>query len=89
MESLYRLKEREKSKYIIVVLDNASIHKSKKVKEYCKKNNIYLVYLPPYSPDLNPIEKLWKKVKRKFMLIQWEIGKSIEKKIRSRVDVIS
>ena len=82
LESLYRLKERDKSKYIIVVLDNASIHKSKKTKDYCSKNNIYLVYLPPYSPDLNPIEQFWKKVKRKFTLIQWEIWKTIEQKIR-------
>lgn len=82
MESLYRLKERDKSEYIILVVDNASIHKSTKVRKYCEESNIILVYLPPYCPDLNPIEKIWKKVKRKFMLVQWEVWKTIEEKIR-------
>jgi transposase len=55
----------------MVILDNASIHKSKKVQKYCEERNIILVYLPPYSPDLNAIEPLWKKTKRTFMKLQW------------------
>ena len=82
IKSLCRLREREKSEYIVLIVDNASIHKSIKVWKYCKEKNIIPVYLPPYCPDLNPIEKFWKKVKRKFMLIQWEIWKTIEEKIR-------
>ncbi|WP_341764698.1 transposase [Candidatus Tisiphia endosymbiont of Beris chalybata] len=35
-------------------------HKSKKVKEYLVNSTIELIFLPPYSPNLNPIERLWK-----------------------------
>ncbi|MCF7806658.1 MAG: IS630 family transposase, partial [Simkaniaceae bacterium] len=45
---------------IHVILDNAAVHKSRKVIEHLKKSRIRLHYLPPYSPNLNPIERLWK-----------------------------
>ena len=43
-----------------VILDGAGYHRSEAVKESAKKLNIKLHYLPPYSPNLNPIERLWK-----------------------------
>lgn len=49
---------------ICLVLDNFATHKAKRVREEAKKLNIELIYLPPYSPDLNPIEYLWKSIKR-------------------------
>ena len=49
---------------ICLVLDNFPTHKAKKVKDKASELNIELVYLPPYSPDLNPIEYLWKSIKR-------------------------
>ena len=49
---------------LVIILDNAKIHKAKQIKKYAERNQIYLLYLPPYSPDLNPIEFLWKDVKR-------------------------
>ncbi len=49
---------------ICLILDNFATHKAKKVKEYANELNIELIYLPPYSPDLNPLEYLWKSVKR-------------------------
>ena len=45
---------------IHVVLDNASAHKNHKLIDYLKTSRIRLHYLPPYSPNLNPIERLWK-----------------------------
>jgi transposase len=48
---------------IVVVLDNFSSHKTEMVQEKAKGLGIELVYLPPYSPDLNPIEFIWKTVK--------------------------
>lgn len=52
-------------KKIVIVLDNASPHKSHKVKEFVEKNKnrLKLLYLPPYSPDLNPIERVWKNLR--------------------------
>ena len=45
---------------IYLICDNASYHRSKKVKEYLQNSKIELLFLPPYSPNLNPIERLWK-----------------------------
>lgn len=49
-----------KSNSINIILDNAASHKAKIVEEYLEKSKINLVYLPPYSPNLNPIERLWR-----------------------------
>jgi len=47
----------------IVVLDNLSSHKGGRVKEIVEQRGCELMYLPPYSPDLNPIEQAFSKVK--------------------------
>lgn len=48
---------------ICLVLDNYSTHKSKFIKEIAEILNIILIYLPPYSPHLNPIEQIWRILK--------------------------
>lgn len=53
---------------IIGILDNFPSHKSEVVREKAKELGIYLIYLPPYPPDLNPIEFIWKSVKRVISL---------------------
>lgn len=45
----------------IILLDNASFHKCKNMK---KHKNIHFIYLPPYTPELNPVERFWQEVKR-------------------------
>jgi transposase len=47
----------------VVVMDNLSVHKSPKVKELLASKGVRVLYLPPYSPDFNPIEKAWSKLK--------------------------
>ena len=47
----------------IVVLDNLGSHKSAEAREMIEAAGAALKFLPPYSPDLNPIEKMWSKVK--------------------------
>jgi transposase len=49
---------------IVVIIDNFSSHKSRLVRQTAKELGIYFVYLPPYSPNLNPIEFIWKSIKR-------------------------
>jgi len=48
----------------VVVMDNLSSHKVKGVREKIAACGAELLYLPPYSPDLNPIEKAWFKLKQ-------------------------
>jgi transposase len=47
----------------IIVMDNATFHKRKDMQEIIQENNHTLIYLPPYSPDLNPIEHKWAQTK--------------------------
>ncbi len=47
----------------IVVMDNLSAHKGSRVRELIEERGCELLYLPPYSPDLNPIEEAFSKVK--------------------------
>ena len=53
----------------ILIMDNMKSHHAKAVRNLLDSSGVRCIYLPPYSPDLNPIEKLWSKVKaflRKF-----------------------
>jgi transposase len=47
----------------VVVMDNLSAHKRKSVRDAIEKCGAELRFLPPYSPDLNPIEQCWSKIK--------------------------
>jgi transposase len=46
-----------------VVLDNLTAHKTRRVQSALAALGVEVYYLPPYSPDLNPIEKCWSKLK--------------------------
>ena len=48
----------------VVIMDNASFHKSQKTQKLIESVNCSVIFLPPYSPDLNPIEKFWANMKR-------------------------
>lgn len=48
----------------VIVLDNATIHKSRRSAELAEGAGCRLLFLPPYAPELNPIEKLWANIKR-------------------------
>ena len=48
---------------LVVVLNNLSSHKNQEVRDLIKSVGTELWFLPPYSPDLNPIEKMWSKIK--------------------------
>jgi transposase len=48
----------------VVILDNLSSHKAPEVRKAIRKAKARLFFLPPYSPDLNPIEQVFSKLKR-------------------------
>ena len=58
------IRDQNPGKTIRIVLDNFRSHHSKLVAETAELLDIQLIFLPPYSPDLNPIEFIWKSVKR-------------------------
>jgi transposase len=49
----------------VLILDNASFHRSEESKKLVESAGCRLMFLPPYSPDLNPIEKCWANIKAK------------------------
>jgi len=50
----------------ILLMDNVRFHHSSDVKEWCEEKNIIIKYLPPYSPDLNPIENVFSTIKTRY-----------------------
>jgi len=50
----------------VIVLDNATFHKKSVLPDLAKGYGCEVLFLPPYSPDLNPIEKKWAWLKRKL-----------------------
>jgi transposase len=63
-EFLHYLKEQMPDKPIVIVLDNARYQHCFYIKELAQKLNITLLFLPPYSPNLNLIERVWKFTKK-------------------------
>jgi len=67
VEFLQKLRETYPDKEIVVVLDNAMYNHAKYTTTYAEWYNIELLFLPPYSPNLNLIERLWKFAKKKLV----------------------
>ena len=73
MDLLKDIRKQNPKEIIFLLIDNFSSHKADIVKNLAKELNIELCYLPPYSPQLQPIEKVWYKNKRDNM--QYKIDK--------------
>lgn len=56
----------------VLIMDNASVHHSIKVKQMCAAAGVDLLYLPPYSPDYNPIEEFFAELKA-FLRTNWKL----------------
>ena len=59
---------KELPKGYTVIMDNATFHKKKEVRKMAR-GKVRLLFLPPYSPDYNPIEKLWANMKPIFTIV--------------------
>jgi len=67
IEFLKQLKEQYNDKPIAIVLDNARYQHCFLVSTFAKSPGIHLLFLPPYSPNLNIIERLWKFTKKQIL----------------------
>ena len=50
----------------VVIMDNATFHKGGRIEQWIRAAGAHLVYLPPYSPDLNKIEHCWSWLKSRI-----------------------
>lgn len=67
------------SKNDIVIMDNLKAHKAQGIKEAIEATGAKLLYLPPYSPDFNPIEKMWSKIKAYLRKVKARNQKDLDK----------
>ncbi|MDG5755679.1 IS630 family transposase [Ectobacillus antri] len=89
---LQLLLEEYKGKFIILVIDGAPIHRSQLVQTFLEEHKEELMpfRLPPYSPDLNPIERLWKWLKEQVIANKFHPTKSsIEEAVTSFLTEVS
>jgi transposase len=56
----------------VLVMDNASFHRSDRIEQLCRDAGVVLLYLPPYSPDLNPIEEFFAELKT-YIRRNWSV----------------
>ena len=73
----------------IVVMDNLSSHKVGGVRESLEKAGAELLYLPAYSPDLNPIEKAWAKLKQLLRSAKARTKEALDQAITNALQRIS
>jgi len=75
------IRDKNPKRHIIVIIDNARAHIAKRTEKFAKSIDMTLVLLPPYSPDLNPIEQIWKSIRRKisqiFVKSEWSFKETI------------
>lgn len=73
----------------IVVMDNLSSHKVKGVREAIESAGASVLYLPPYSPDLNPIENAFSKLKQLLRSAGHRVAKTLWEDVQRMLDAIT
>jgi transposase len=73
----------------IVILDNLAAHKVEGVRELVESRGAQLLYLPPYSPDFNPIEQAWSKLKQLLRGAKARLLGQLEPAIARAMDAIT
>jgi transposase len=70
-------------------MDNLSSHKVAGVRERIEAVGAHVLYLPPYSPDLNPIEKAWSKLKQLLRSVKARTKEALDNAITELLPQIS
>jgi len=72
---------------MVLIIDNASFHKSKKVIQLLEDIDCKVIFLPPYSPDFNPIEHHWSAIKNAIKLAAENISDFYEAAVKTLGDL--
>lgn len=73
----------------IVVMDNLGAHKVSGIREAIESRGAKLIYLPPYSPDLSPIERCWSKIKTALRAAGARTRRALERAIKRAISTVS
>ena len=73
----------------VVVLDNLSSHKRRRTRELIEAAGATLVFLPPYSPDFNPIELVFSKIKQLLRSLACRTQKTLWETMQSVLDQVT
>lgn len=73
----------------IVIMDNLPAHKVAGIRDLIEAKGAKLIYLPPYSPDLNPIEKCWSKIKTYLRKAKSRTRAELEKALQEALLLIT
>lgn len=73
----------------VVVVDNLGAHKLKSVRERVERAGCHLLFLPSYSPDLNPIENCWSKLKGVLRTLRPNTKAALQEAIATAMDAIT
>ena len=73
----------------VVVMDNLSSHKGPQIRELIESRGAYLRYLPPYSPDFNPIEMVFSKIKQLLRSVAARTQDSLWAAMQSVLDAVT
>lgn len=73
----------------VVILDNLAAHKVPAVRPLIENCGAYLLYLPPYSPDFNPIEPAWSKLKQLLRGVKARVLEQLEPAIAQALAAIT
>jgi transposase len=73
----------------VVIMDNLSAHKVAGVREQIEATGARLLYLPPYSPDFNPIEQAWSKVKQILRSLKARTADTLESAVAEALAAIT
>lgn len=74
------------AEFKILMLDNGAFHHAKSL---AVPTNIALLFLPPYSPELNPAEKIWRYFKDRLSMVAYETLESLQTKITSLTNALT
>jgi len=73
----------------VVVMDNLSAHKVEGVRQLIRARGAELLYLPPYSPDFNPIEQCWSKIKLILRTLKARTTEALEQAVAQALAAIT